>query len=441
VHTPESVMTHPPNLREAKIALAWASLAYDDAQGKSDMAMLHDTDPDNFHMEHVSEQRTDTQFIFAVNRLRDVGNTYQGRRVVLAFRGTTNFADVVTDVDAALVPFPYNSDDFYAARVHRGFLKAMDATIHIMRDRLRQVLKQMQAAKFGEKDALYIVGHSLGGGIAHLVACDKEIVDMCDSPECIKVITFGCPRTGNAAFAEAFSSLHPSAVRYSMVKDTITRIPLKRMRFQHAGVVRQMRLNGSFVSAVGELEGNDSEKVPGSMLGGTFQAAKALFGALTQHGRGAYTRALKAMAFYMKSHAYNALPTVQHHAKYYNVIPKRVQFSLQHMGEVLAQQRKNSGVGREMVEEDGDMEDAGWSAVTSEKDVNVLIQAGDVMTEMLQRQNALPVEASARMITSFLSNAYMSALHNGLVSREGVELAQHIADQMPDDENGLVLMG
>ncbi|WP_288808172.1 lipase family protein [uncultured Mitsuokella sp.] len=143
------------------------------------------------------------------------------RAVLLAFPGTENAKDAKVDLRTRSVPFGGSSveefrdvaqQDRHATSyplVHKGFDDyTMTALFHepvdlagsgaceTMGEHLAQELRAHPTA------VLYLTGHSLGGAAAVLTAA--RLSDMGVRPEQLRVITFGSPAVGNAAFARYY---------------------------------------------------------------------------------------------------------------------------------------------------------------------------------------------------------------------------------------------
>ena len=128
---------------------------------------------------------TDTQGYVAVRRTDDSLGM-----AVVAFRGTQQIRDWLTNLDAATAPL--KSDDpenmQLLANVHKGFNAA-----------LRSVYDQIEEHLEGNHDLpLYITGHSLGGALASLATwyLGGEKLAAC--------YTFGAPRSGDDGLTDRF---------------------------------------------------------------------------------------------------------------------------------------------------------------------------------------------------------------------------------------------
>ena len=146
---------------------------------------------------------TDTQAI-----VRDCGNA-----IVVAFRGTTNVRDFITDAEA----WRRNIED---CQIHYGFYRALVS----INDELTAHLAALPARP------LFITGHSLGGALALLFAFRLVL-----PPFPIHgVYTFGQPRVGNRNFAALYDRFQPPTPSASSTSRTSSRIPGVLSGYQHA---------------------------------------------------------------------------------------------------------------------------------------------------------------------------------------------------------------
>ena len=149
-----------------------------------------------------------------------------GGQAWVSFRGTFNQAELREDFDVAQttvtlaggltpvpgVPPPANGG-CAGLCVHRGFL----ADYLVFQDRVAAWL----AAQAGVS-TLYITGHSLGAAVACLCAADLAT----RRPDlAVRLVTFGTPRAGNAAFAYRVAALAEHAMIVSNTEDVVANIP------------------------------------------------------------------------------------------------------------------------------------------------------------------------------------------------------------------------
>ena len=128
------------------------------------------------------------------------------RHVGVAFRGTCNTDNVVTDLkiiktrykemDSAPSQHRLRSPLWGKPQVHRGFYDAWQA---LKTGVMQNIARALEGTTHG---TLYITGHSLGGAIATLAAYDisQEYKD-----HRLVLYTFGSPRVGNYPFQHTFN--------------------------------------------------------------------------------------------------------------------------------------------------------------------------------------------------------------------------------------------
>jgi len=179
------------------------------------------------------------------------------REVVIAFRGTSDILDVLTDVNFVQTPLEQGfngqkSDD--ERKVHSGFFAAASAVSR----RVKELLVSATAGTPGDW-TLLITGHSLGGALAQLMA--TELVGSVDVSrgfkakddgslfgmakraftatqqsfpgmelpkwESVSLYTYGAPRVGNSQFAAYFETLFAEREAYRIVndRDIVARLP------------------------------------------------------------------------------------------------------------------------------------------------------------------------------------------------------------------------
>lgn len=180
------------------------------------------------------------------------------RLVVVAFRGTSDIMDVLTDVNLLQTPLEqgYNgqkSDD--PRKVHSGFF----ASARAISRRVKELLVSATAGTPGEW-SLLITGHSLGGALAQLMSTElvgnvdvsrgfKEKEDASlfgmaarfinqakqaspfsqELPKwgSVSLYTYGAPRVGNSEFARFFEELFAGREAFRVVndRDIVPRLP------------------------------------------------------------------------------------------------------------------------------------------------------------------------------------------------------------------------
>lgn len=130
---------------------------------------------------------------------------------VIAFRGTANFRDAITD-----------SECFREDHIHSGFKAAFDSTAVALLEAL---------CNRKEDKPLIFTGHSLGGALAVLAGWF-----FWEHYPQLQVYTFGQPRVSDACFArschERFGERH---FRFVNEEDIVPRIPGYLMGYRHSG--------------------------------------------------------------------------------------------------------------------------------------------------------------------------------------------------------------
>ncbi|KAH8996499.1 alpha/beta-hydrolase [Lactarius hatsudake] len=120
------------------------------------------------------------------------------REIVIAFRGSHEPADVLTDGNLVLAPLVSRGVEDNTACVHAGFLFSYNSVRSIV---LRAVREQLEAFP---GYAVVLAGHSLGGALASLAALSVKS----NFPwVAVRLFTFGQPRTGDAAFADLLEAI------------------------------------------------------------------------------------------------------------------------------------------------------------------------------------------------------------------------------------------
>lgn len=137
------------------------------------------------------------------------------RIVIVCFRGTDSLADWMADATAEKTTFINRN-----WQVHTGFIRTL---MVVERDINEFIRREYKHSKF-----LIVTGHSLGAAMAVLYAM-RWWQDLIGA-----VVTFGCPRVGNQAFADKFNRVHGDhSLRFVNNNDVVTRVPFKWMGFSH----------------------------------------------------------------------------------------------------------------------------------------------------------------------------------------------------------------
>lgn len=149
------------------------------------------------------------------------------KEIVVAFRGTSELTDTITDIMLLLVPVHSTGlTDVGDAKVHLGFLDAYNA---VALDVLRIVQDQLVVHP---SYMIIVTGHSLGGAVAALGAISIKSA-LPSVP--LKLFTFGQPRVGNPSFAdyvERLIGVH-NIFRAVHIWDGVVTLPPQVLGYQH----------------------------------------------------------------------------------------------------------------------------------------------------------------------------------------------------------------
>ena len=143
---------------------------------------------------------------------------------VLVFRGTEQTkSDFITDLKiwkdfVTSLDTRADTSNVGGVNVHRGFKEALDSVWNDIADEL---------GKLDEKQPLFYTGHSLGAALATLAIARHN-------PQA--VYTFGSPRVGNQAFADAITNTHVPIYRVVDDQDIVTTLPPELLGYRHVGI-------------------------------------------------------------------------------------------------------------------------------------------------------------------------------------------------------------
>src|ERR1043166_6120111 len=152
---------------------------------------------------------------------------------VLAFRGTANPKDWMTNLNAAPARFSWF---FEGARevgeVHSGFTLAVRHSWDAITDAVNQVMRPLPAppelggSSTSAQPTLWLTGHSLGGALAVLCGAAFSITNKIRLVN--GVYTFGQPRVGLFNFCNNYNQLlRNSTFRFVNREDLVPRVPFR----------------------------------------------------------------------------------------------------------------------------------------------------------------------------------------------------------------------
>ncbi|WP_346353358.1 lipase family protein [Azotosporobacter soli] len=131
---------------------------------------------------------------------------------LLAVAGTESAKDIGADLRWGKIPYGGRTRDEFDAysqridlpqespKVHKGFHQYVQSMLALNDEAQKDKRSLIERLRSEPNAKLLIVGHSLGGAAAMLLGA--RIVDMGFPVEKLKIITFGAPPVGNAAFAK-----------------------------------------------------------------------------------------------------------------------------------------------------------------------------------------------------------------------------------------------
>jgi len=149
-----------------------------------------------------------------------VGYSPTFNAILVVFRGTKSFQNVLEDLKfSKMVVHPGSP----GAKVHKGMYEMYLA----VEDKVTQYVNETKK-DYPQATQIFVVGHSLGAGIAVLAAERMQL-----TYEHIQVFNYGCPRVGNEIFAKYYDSVVPATTKLVHNADPIPHLPTLFMGFYH----------------------------------------------------------------------------------------------------------------------------------------------------------------------------------------------------------------
>ncbi|KAK8959746.1 Phospholipase A1-II 4 [Platanthera guangdongensis] len=137
---------------------------------------------------------------------------------IVVFRGTQEHSIQNWIEDLYWKQLDLNYPDMPDAMVHHGFYHAYHNTS--MRPGILLGLQETREL-YGDMQ-ITVVGHSMGGAMAAFCALDLKVNY---GAKDVRLMTFGQPRIGNAAFSSYFKSHLPDAIRVTNGHDIVPHLP------------------------------------------------------------------------------------------------------------------------------------------------------------------------------------------------------------------------
>ena len=193
----------------------------------------------------------------AIDPEGDLGTTENGNPAAALFKGLESIAKGVGNGGGGAKDFKsLLSKGVEAAKgvrdvareevwVHSGFINAYRS----VRADILALLDVATAGNAGEW-TIYICGHSLGGALSTLGAYEAATRrNWQGGRPTIVNYSFGSPRVGNRAFAEAFNEAVPNAWRVVNNNDAVPLVP-RLLGFAHVGHQFKLSTNGSVLKSL-----------------------------------------------------------------------------------------------------------------------------------------------------------------------------------------------
>ncbi|KXN72401.1 alpha/beta-hydrolase [Conidiobolus coronatus NRRL 28638] len=151
-------------------------------------------------------------------------------RIILAFRGTQNLPNVLTDVNYVLDK--YKTKKGIEFGIHRGVKQAVESLLSVTIEHLKYFKGKY---KNMPNIPIYITGHSLGGSLANLMTMRLEDLEYIKW-ENTRLYTFGQPRVGDQNYANYINSQSKLTYRRVVVdQDIFTNTPNRLLGYSHSG--------------------------------------------------------------------------------------------------------------------------------------------------------------------------------------------------------------
>jgi len=139
-------------------------------------------------------------------------------QIVIAFRGSHNIPNVISDVDAFLVPYPMAGCE--GCQAHQGWYSAWQTLQEVIRHDMAATLALYPNAN------LLVTGHSLGAALS--LFCALDLSATLKPPQGVTVHNFGQPRIGNPALALWASMTVPNHIRVTHNRDPVPQLPFAK---------------------------------------------------------------------------------------------------------------------------------------------------------------------------------------------------------------------
>lgn len=209
--------------------------------------------------------------------------------ILVSFRGTEALNDWIANLDVRSTPRSYGE-------VHRGFADAFEL---VKADLIATVLALRPAQK-----AVHFTGHSLGGALALIAACELRTIFPITG-----LYTFGQPRVGDTTTARFVQDHYPTGYhRFVFDDDVVPRIP---PGYLHAGRLYHFDANGFVQKSAAEAGGGPTE--PPALTREEFEQLKQTARAIAVESRVAAPAMQEAQAELADRSLEGIFPSVRDH--------------------------------------------------------------------------------------------------------------------------------
>lgn len=173
------------------------------------------------NFEFIENVETDTQLFICSNP----------EFVFVSVRGTSTFADWITNLKTEFVSFPYGL-------IHKGFWEDSESVyVQVSCSLIKHILAERK---------LVLTGHSQGAAVACALSLKLHPTYKIHS-----VIHFGCPRVVDRKAAKKITQLLPGVYhRFINNNDLVTRVPPRVTGYSHFGKIHYFLYNGKYSDSV-----------------------------------------------------------------------------------------------------------------------------------------------------------------------------------------------
>ena len=174
-------------------------------------------------------------------------------RIVVAFRGTDNFENWITDLTFDKVA--YTNQACSGCYVHSGFLAEWHGISTAVLADVNQLVQQYPSAQ------IFVTGHSLGAAVA-LLASLSIVSEIALPSGSLAVYTMGEPRVGEANFVAWAVQTLPAGQQYRVthMADPVPHVP--PMNFNYLHVPQEIWYNNNGASAGVRCQGTAQAEDP-----------------------------------------------------------------------------------------------------------------------------------------------------------------------------------